>query len=77
MVGGDSMGPGLQLVGARFWNFLLEKLSLVRTSPIVRISRYSNGRISVVREDTVRCLGIRIVYVDLTLTRSMVKVKVK
>jgi len=28
MVGGDSMGPmGLQLVGARFLNFLLEKLS--------------------------------------------------
>ena len=27
MVDGDSMGPGLQLVGARFWNFLLGKLS--------------------------------------------------
>jgi len=27
MVGGDSMGPGLQLVGARFLNFLLGKLS--------------------------------------------------
>jgi len=27
MVGGDSMGPGLQLVGARFSNFLLRKLS--------------------------------------------------
>jgi len=27
MVGGHSMGPGLQLVGARFFNFLLGKLS--------------------------------------------------
>jgi len=27
MVGSDSMGPDLQLVGARFWNFLLRKLS--------------------------------------------------
>jgi len=27
MVGGDNMGPGLQLVGARFLNFLLRKLS--------------------------------------------------
>jgi len=27
VVDGDSMGPGLQLVGARFSNFLLEKLS--------------------------------------------------
>ena len=27
MVVGDSMGPGLQLLGVRFWNFLLGKLS--------------------------------------------------
>jgi len=27
MVGGDSMGPDLQLVGARFSNFRLRKLS--------------------------------------------------
>jgi len=27
MVGGDSMGPGLHLVTARFLNFLLGKLS--------------------------------------------------
>jgi len=27
MVGGHSMGPGLQLVGARFLNFHLRKLS--------------------------------------------------
>ena len=27
MVDGDSMGPGLQLVGARYFNFLLGKLS--------------------------------------------------
>ena len=27
MVGGHSMGPVLQLVGARFFNFLLGKLS--------------------------------------------------
>ena len=27
MVGGDSMGPGIQFVGARFLTFLLGKLS--------------------------------------------------
>jgi len=27
MVGGHSMGPGLQVVGARFLNFLIGKLS--------------------------------------------------
>ena len=27
MVGNHSMGPGLQLIGARFSNFLLEKVS--------------------------------------------------
>jgi len=27
MVGGDSMGPGLQLVGVRFSSFLVGKLS--------------------------------------------------
>jgi len=27
MVGGHSMGPALQLIGARFFNFLLGKLS--------------------------------------------------
>ena len=53
MVGGDSMGPGLQLIRARFLNFLLEKLSRVQTSQNVNISRNSNGHISVLREATV------------------------
>ena len=62
MVGDDSTGPGLQLVGARFLNFLLGKLfTRVQTSPFVDISRNSNGRISVVRDATVTCLGMLVV----------------
>jgi len=48
LVGGDSMGPGLQLVGAQFLNFLRKAITRVQTSPIVDISRNSNGHISVV-----------------------------
>jgi len=36
MVDGDSMGPGLQLVGARFSNFLLGELSREFKLPILR-----------------------------------------
>ena len=53
MIGDDSTGPGLQLVGARFLNFLPGKLS--------RFSPYSNGRISVVRDATVTWLGMLLV----------------
>jgi len=42
------MGPGLQLVGAQFLNFLRKAITRVQTSPIVDISRNSNGHISVV-----------------------------
>jgi len=63
MVGGDSTGPGLQLFGARFLNFLPGKLCITRvqTLPYFHISRYSNGRISVVRDATVTCLGLLLV----------------
>jgi len=65
MVGDHSMRPGLQLVGARFFNFLLWKaITRVQTSPFfVDISRNSNGRISVVRDATVTCLGTLVLYV--------------
>jgi len=51
MVDSDSMGPGLQLIRARFSNFLQGKLS--REFTHVDISRNSNGHISVLREATV------------------------
>ena len=85
MVDIDSMGPGLQLVGARFSNFLLGKLS--RESKLRGMSIFHEIQmaiISVVCDTTVRWLGmlvvlhagLPIVYVDLTFTRSNVKVKV-
>jgi len=52
----DSMGPGLQLVGARFLNFLLGKLSRE-----FDISRNSNGHISVVRNAIFTWLGTLVV----------------
>jgi len=61
MVGGHSMGPGLQLVGARFLNFLLRKLSREFKLRRVNISRNSNGHISVLRQATVTWLGMLIV----------------
>ena len=46
MVDIDSMGRDLQLVGARFSNFLLGKgITIVQTSRNVDISRHSNGHI--------------------------------
>ena len=55
-------------------------ITRVQTSRNIDILRSSNGHISVVR-DAVRWLGMyrcptRVVYVDVTLTRSNVKVKV-
>ena len=62
MVGSDSMGPGLQLDEARFSNFLSRKAILrVQTSWNVDISGNSNGHISVVREATVRWLGMLVI----------------
>ena len=61
MVGGHSMGPGLQLVGAQFLNFLLGKLSQEFKLRRVHISRNSNGHISVLRHATVTWLGMLIV----------------
>jgi len=63
MVSGHSMGPGLQLVGAQFFNFLLGKLS--REFKLRRLSIFHqiqmNVRISVVRDATVTCLGMLVV----------------
>ena len=62
MIGRDSTGPGLQLVGARFLNFPPGKvITRVQSLPYVHISRYSNGRISVVRDATVTWLRVLIV----------------
>ena len=61
MVGSDSIGPGLQLVGARFSNCLPGKLS--REFKLRRMSIFHDIQmaISVVREATVRCLGMLVV----------------
>ena len=63
MIGDDSTGPGLQLVGARFLNFLPGKLS--REFKLRHMSifhhTYSNGRISVLRDATVTWLGMLLV----------------
>jgi len=68
MVDGDSMGPGLQVLGARFSNFLLGKLS--REFKLRRQnadkSRKSNGHISVVCEAAVRWLGTLVVLLSYT-----------
>jgi len=77
----DSMGPSLQLVGARYLNFLLRKLShdfkLCRMSILQDFQRaiflyclrlWSHCRVPV-------CwYPICIVHADVTLTRSKVKV---
>ena len=81
MVGGDSMGPGLQLVRARFLNFLLAKLSReFKLRPVsifhqtqMATFRYASRYSHMVRHaDSAR----RTVYVDVTLIRSKVKIKV-
>ena len=68
MAGGHSMGPGLQLVGAQFFQFRPRKaVTRVQTSPFVDISQNSNGRISVVRDATVTCLGVLVVLLVLCM----------
>jgi len=51
MVSGDCMGPGLQLVRARFSNFLLRRLS--REFRVHGMTQISNGHISILLEATV------------------------
>jgi len=69
MVGGHSMGLGLQLIGGRFLNFLLGKLSREFKLCYVHISGHSNGHISVLREAIVTCLGmllvLRVLYMSM------------
>jgi len=76
MVDIDSMGPGLQLVGGRFSNFLLGKVSLEFKLHDIQMATYFV---------TGQCYSHMVgyagsptytVYVDVTLTRSNVKVKV-
>jgi len=57
----DSMGPGLQLVGARFLNFLLEKLSRQFRLRGMSIFHEIHGHILVMREATVSWLGMLVV----------------
>jgi len=47
MVGGDSMGAGLQLVRARFSNFLLRKLS--RQFKVPEISTFHKTQMAIFR----------------------------
>jgi len=47
MVGGDSIQPGLQLVGSRFLNFLLGKLS--REFKLRRISTFHDIQMAIFR----------------------------
>jgi len=61
MVGSDSMGPGLQLVRARFLNFLLGKLSREFKLRRLLIFHEVQMDISVVRDATVTCLGTLVV----------------
>ena len=76
MVGGHSMGPGLQLVGARFLNFLLGKLS--REFKLRRISIFHEIQMAifhycVMQQSHHHMVGhagspTRTVYVGVTLT---------
>jgi len=71
MVVGNRIVPGLQLVGARFLNFLLGKPS----------QEFKLCRMSIFHEIQMAIFGhagspARTVYVAMTLTRSKVKVKV-
>ena len=73
------------MTAAPLLGFLVEfpsrkDITRVQNSPNVHISRNSNGHISVLRDATVTFghagSPTRTVYVDMTLTRSMMKVKV-
>ena len=76
MVSGHSMGPGLQLVGARFFNFLLGKLSNFAVCRCFTKFKWSYFRSAwcyshvLGHASSPTCT----VYVDMTLTRSKVKV---
>jgi len=74
MVVYDGMGPGLHHVRARFWNFLLEKLSSefkLREMSIFQMAIFSYC------SHMVRHAGIvGTVHANMTLTRSKFKVKV-
>jgi len=61
MIGDDSMGPDLQLVGARFLNFLLGKLSREFKLHGMLIFHEIQMANMVVREATVRWLGVLVV----------------
>jgi len=82
MVGGHSMGPGLQLVGARFLNFHLEKLPReFKLRPIsifdeIQMATYFGTVYCYSHVVGPACSPTCTAYVDLTLTRSKVKVKV-
>jgi len=79
MVDGDSMGAGLQLVGARFLNFFLGKPSW--EFKLCRISIFHEIRVAIFWYSWCyshmvghACSPTRTVYVGVTLTRSKVKV---
>jgi len=80
MVVSHNMGPALQLVGVRFWNFLIipsrKAITRVQTTPNVDISRNSNGYISLLRDATFTWFCTLVVLHVLCMTRSNVKVKV-
>ena len=60
----DSMGPGLQPVGARFSNFFLGKVSLqFILHGMSYFMTFKWPHISVLREDTVTWLGTLVLHV--------------
>jgi len=80
MVDVDSMGPGLQPVGARFSNFILGKVSLqfrlhgMSIFHDIQMATYFGTAWSYSHMVGYAGSPIRTVYVDVTLTRSKVKV---
>ena len=80
MVDVDSMGPDLQLVGARFSNFLLVKVSLqfklhgMSIFHDIQIATYFGTARSYSHMVGYAGSPTRTVYVLMTLTRSKVKV---
>ena len=81
MVDIDSMGPEVQLIGARFSNFLLQKLSRefkLREYRYFTLFKWPYFATAWCNSHIILNSGspIRTVYVDVTLTRSKVKVVV-
>jgi len=80
MVDVDSMGPGLQPVGARFSNFILRKVSLqFRLNGMsifhdIQMATYFGTASSYSHMVGYAGSPTRTVYVDMTLIRSKVKV---